>query len=267
MSYFKAAVYKAIDTMTLGRGVKCNVGGAEIRLPARLSRFYTADYEPETVQYLRETLRPRDTFFDVGAHLGLFSVLGAKLVGADGCVVSFEPTQVTRTALREVVQLNGCVEIVEVQEEAVGKECGRTVFFHSGNTMSVTNSLIKNQTTSSETEVSTISLDKYVATSGLKPDCIKIDVEGGELDVLSGARQTMSDTRPRIRLSLHPPFYTRGEILEEIWSIISEFSYIPVFGGRKMDRDAFCSQESFFDVNLTPATQRERVSKPDRLRN
>jgi FkbM family methyltransferase len=253
MSRFKTIAYKIIDAMTLGRGIKRNIGGADIRLPSSVSRFYKSDYEPETVKYLRENLKPGETFIDIGAHIGLFTVLAARLVGKTGKVITFEPTPVTLQALKSVVKMNGCSSVVTVRGEAMSEEKGTAVFYDTGDTMSVTNSLIKNETSCGEIEVPTISLDEFVMENDIAPDIIKIDVEGAELKVLRGSRRTLEIEQPKVRLSLHPPFHDNDpNILDETWSFLRELDYNVDFGGQEIDKTWFCSQTGFFDVNLVP---------------
>src|ERR1700682_1016300 len=57
----------------------------------RLHYFFQQPYEPGLVRHLSGRLRPGDVFIDVGAHIGLFSVLAAHLVGPSGRGVAFEP--------------------------------------------------------------------------------------------------------------------------------------------------------------------------------
>src|SRR3712207_5734051 len=118
-SLTKSVVYGALDISTSRRGIKRTIGGEEIRFPARWFRYYEADYEPETFSFLRANLKEGQTALDIGAHIGLFSVVMARLVGASGHVFSFEPTPLTNEVLKETVRLNRCEEIVEVRGEAV----------------------------------------------------------------------------------------------------------------------------------------------------
>src|SRR5438874_223792 len=76
--------------------------------------------------------RPGQTVFDVGAHLGLFSVVMARLVGPTGRVVSFEPTPSIRRILERTVRLNDCGLVVEVRAEAVSEATGITEFHDTG---------------------------------------------------------------------------------------------------------------------------------------
>lgn len=254
MSFLKNAAYKALDAVTFRRGVERAIGGERIRFPARWSRYYEADYERETFRFFRENLKAGDTVLDIGGHIGLFAVVTARIVGVTGKVFTFEPTPFTRSVLNEVVELNGCSDNVEVRGEAVSARWGETVFFDTGQTISNANSLVKTDLSKSEIRVPMISVDEFASERGLKFACLKIDVEGAELDVLTGARKTFLNDRPSARLGLHPPFIVQNsQSLDDIWDLLMEYELDVIYDGASVTREWFCSQDELFDVSLIPA--------------
>jgi len=254
MSLVKELAYKTIDVVTHGSGINRNIGGEQIRFPVRWSRYYESDYEPETFSFFRKYLKPGNTVLDIGGHIGLFAILTAKLVRPSGKVYTFEPTPFTRQVLEEVVDLNECSDQVEVRSEAVSAKRGTTVFYDTGNEISNANSLVKTELSQKEIPIELISVDEFAAERGLAVDCIKIDVEGAEMDVLLGARETFLSQRPVARLGLHPRFIVQnGQSLEDIWNILSEYKLEVVFDGTTVDKEWFCSQPDLFDVNLLPS--------------
>lgn len=254
MSAVKDLAYKALDAVTLGRGVPRQIGGETVKFPAKWSRYYEAEYEPETFRFFRENVKNGDTVLDIGGHIGLFAVVTARLVGPSGKVFSFEPTPFTRSVLQEVVDLNGCGEIVEVRGEAVSSKCGETVFYDTGDEISNANSLVRSELTRREIPIRLVSVDDFVRERGLKVDCLKIDVEGAELDVLIGAKETFATQHPVARLGLHPPFILQnGQTLEQIWELLSDYKLDVIFEGKKAEKTWFCSQPELFDVNLIPS--------------
>ncbi len=249
----KEIAYRAFDTLTPGSGILKKIGGETIRFPARWSRYYEAGYEPETFEFFRQNLKQGDTVLDIGGHIGLFAVVTARLVGSEGKVYSFEPTPFTRNVLMEVIDLNDCSSIVEIREEAVSSKSGTTVFFDTGDEISNANSLVKTERSKNEIPITLTSVDEFVKEKGIAVDCLKIDVEGAELDVLVGARATFLEQRPVARLGLHPPFIVQnGQSLEQIWDILSEYKLNVIFEGKPAEKDWFCSQPALFDVNLIP---------------
>ena len=164
----KDLVYGAIDLCTARRGVNRMIGGESVRFPVRWCRWYATDYEPGTFAFLRAHCGRGDTVIDLGAHLGVFTVVMARLVGPNGHVFSFEPTPQTRRVLEETVRLNGCDTIVEVHGEAVAGATGTAVFYDTGDIVSNANSLVHTGRSREGLEVPTIRLDDFVAQQDLR---------------------------------------------------------------------------------------------------
>jgi len=254
MQVVKDLAYKTLDMLTLGSGIKRTIGGETVRFPTRWSRYYETEYEPETFRFFRENIKKGDTVLDIGGHIGLFAVVTARFVGSEGKVFSFEPTPFTRSVLKEVVELNGCSETVEVRGEAVSSRGGETTFFDTGDAISNANSLVKTERSKTGIPVKLVSIDEFVRDRDLKVHCLKIDVEGAELNVLIGGRETFLTQRPVARLGLHPPFIVQnGQTLDDIWRVLSEYKLIVTFDGHPVEKEWFCSQTELFDVNLLPS--------------
>ncbi len=259
----KSLVYTALDICTLGRGVEREICGERVRLPTRSHPNDQAEYEPSTFAFLRANCKPGATVPDLGAHLGLFTVLMARLVGPNGRVFSFEPTPQTRAALEQTVRLNGCAAIVEVHGEAVAGATGTAAFYDTGHVVSNANSLVHNARSRQGLKVPTICLDDFVAECGISVGCLKIDVEGAELELLRGARHTFLTCRPTAALSLHPALIQAAVgSLAEIWDLLKEY-HLSVSAlndpgrlspgeSRSLDKDWFVRQENMFDVALNP---------------
>lgn len=253
MGIIKEAAYKMLDIVALGRGAPRNICGEKIRFPAKFSRYYESDYEPETFRFFRRRVAAGDLVIDVGGHIGLFAVLATRLAGPSGKVLSFEPTPFTRSVLEKVVELNGCGGNVEVRPEAVSYQRGSTVFYDTGSEVSNANSLVRTDRSRIEIPVELTSLDDFAAERGIVVNCIKIDAEGAEYDVLRGARRILTVDRPYVRLGLHPQSIAeKGDLLEQIWDLIEECGYKVDFNGENYNKVQFCSNTDLFDVNLIP---------------
>lgn len=252
-SLAKSVAYGALNLSTAGRGVKRIIGGEPVRFPARWSRYYLADYEAATFDFLRAHCAQGHDVLDMGAHIGLFTVVMARLVGPTGRVFSFEPTPLTREVLRETVRLNGCEGIVEVREEAMAKVSGSATFYDTGDAGSNANSLVPTQRSQSGYTVRTVSLDDFTSSRGLPVGCLKIDVEGAELDVLLGGERTFLVSRPAVWLALHPPFLgDSAKALAEIWKILQQYRMLVSYQGGRVEEDWFREQRELFDVQLLP---------------
>lgn len=153
-------------------------------------------YEEPLVRFFSDFVRPREAFFDVGANIGYFTLLAAKLVGPSGRVFAFEPNLEAADLLERSARANGYFS-VEVVRKAVGREsCPRASFFLSDATSS-----FHNRHGGTPADVEVVSLDEYMAQSGVEPDWLKIDAEGSEADILAGMRGYLS-RRADVRLVL-----------------------------------------------------------------
>ena len=94
--------------MTIRRG---EARGLRFRAERRSLAWITGKVEPEVQAALRSLLREGDTFVDVGAGVGFFTVLAARLVGPSGRVIAFEPAKPFAEAVRANVELNRFAQV------------------------------------------------------------------------------------------------------------------------------------------------------------
>jgi FkbM family methyltransferase len=148
--------------------------------------YYFGIWEPHVEAVIRQTLHPGDTFLDIGANIGYFTMLAARLVGSTGRVVSFEASATTLSKLRNNVQRNGMSDQVRLVHAAIADREG-VLTLHSGpkdnNGMA---SLLRSEGATSE-EVRSAPLGTFLsAEEKARVRLIKIDVEGAEGLVLEG---------------------------------------------------------------------------------
>ncbi|MCL2925562.1 MAG: FkbM family methyltransferase [Trichodesmium sp. MAG_R04] len=157
-------------------------------------------YESEIFQLIFRFLEENDCFIDIGAHIGYYSVLAAKIVGSKGKVFAFEPELSNYQKTLENITLNH-LNNIKLFNLAVGSETKETqIFFnqdndgghalwdvgkHPFNKKSLNNQIMQN------TQLST--LDNILSQAGniTNLKIIKIDTEGAELDVIKGAVNTI----------------------------------------------------------------------------
>jgi FkbM family methyltransferase len=162
--------------------------------------------EPPVTELLLTRLRPGMVFLDVGAQYGYFTVVASRLVQPSGVVVAFEPSRRTARVLRDnVAQLPGVV----VEEAAVGAHPGTVELTDFGPRHCALNTVLgtarvppaeRRSLRSTTYDVRAIALDAYTTEHGLRPDIVKLDAEGAELDILSGMRNLLADARPIVVL-------------------------------------------------------------------
>jgi FkbM family methyltransferase len=233
------------------------ISGESIRFPARWSRYYPADYDAPKFAFLRAHCQPGDVVLDLGAHIGLFTVFMANQVAPSGRVYSFEPTAFTRRVLEETIGLNGCESVVEVRPEAVSRGQGEATLHDTGDPLSNANSLISLARGKREQRVQTIGVDGFVEERALTVRCMKIDVEGAELDVLEGAARTINRCRPAIEVELHPAaLRSAGHALSDVWALCDRYNLAVFCEARPVDEAWLLGRAEAVDVQLMP---RERV--------
>ena len=140
-------------------------------------------YDSLLSQCLKSFLKVGDTFLDIGANNGFFSLLASPLVGADGLVLAFEPSPLTFGRLNENIELNHFKNI-KCFNIALGNHTG-TATFYDFRTMDGSNSLVKMRG-GRKTKVSMDTLDNILGEFKIRPNFVKIDVEGFEKEVLEG---------------------------------------------------------------------------------
>lgn len=141
--------------------------------------------EPGTGDVLRRLVQPGMVVADVGANIGLLTLLLAWAAGPGGKVIAFEPEAVPRANLEKMKHLNG-LAWVEVRDQAVGEKPGRLTF-HVSDIIGHSSLYALPEAEEARTvEVEVVRLDD-VAPRG-RMDVVKIDVEGAELDVLAGMK-------------------------------------------------------------------------------
>jgi len=171
------------------------------------------EFERGEQQFLLRFLQAGMVVFDIGAHHGLYTLLAASKVGSSGKVVAFEPSPRERKRLTENVRLNRHDHVV-VEPMALGKSKGKATLHVCLGRETGCNSLrpptVEEPLESVEVTVSTV--DDYCADRKIDScDFVKLDVEGAEQDVLSGATQfTTRAPRPVFLIEL-------ADIRTEAW--------------------------------------------------
>jgi FkbM family methyltransferase len=248
MASLKGTLYTAVDTALLGRGVPRRINGQVIRFPARYSRYYPSSYQPETHSFLRSHCTSGTAAIDVGAHIGLFTVVMAKLVGPEGQVFSFEPTPDSFAALREAVRLNGYEESVNLRRQAVSSHDGRLEFFMTPTSVSNANSLVGGPG-AEQVEVDVVRLDSLEPRR--RVSVIKVDAEGAEVQVLEGARDLISRDQPAIALDVHPSAIEQsGSSLSRLCQVIDELALEPWQAQERISAEWIRQQREIFDLQL-----------------
>jgi FkbM family methyltransferase len=173
-------------TIRIAPGVRMRV-----RLDDHLQRLMYMDILHH--DWLPALLRPGGVFLDVGANVGFFTLIAAGLVGASGRVIALEPIPRTFELLRANLDLNGFTQ-VQAERLALGAAPG-TVQLHLPPPEAHRDFLVTKVPVPGWEPVAVpcATLDEAVARWQLpRIDLLKIDVEGGEPEVIRGGRSALS---------------------------------------------------------------------------
>ena len=224
-----------------------------------ISWWGTNGCEPYTWRELRRLIQNARTFIDVGANVGLYSVL-AKKVRPDIEVISFEPVHSIYNACVSLHIANGLLAS-NVHELALSDVDGEAKIFeplhdHDIGYSAASTLVVDSWQARKAPRVSVIKtakLDTFLAGRELKsPLAIKIDVEDFEASVLKGALLTIERYRPWIVCEILPRSHGNRESLE----VIRAMRYVPYAitteGCFKIDFEDFNQQRLFTDFLLIP---------------
>lgn len=202
-------------------------------------------FEPNERAFVQNFLKPGMTVIDIGAHHGFYTLLASKIVGTGGKVFAFEPSPRERSALRFNLSLNRCKNVV-VQDLALGSQDGEAtlhVVDHQTGCNSLRPPAADVSQTWKPTRVQVRRLDGWLDRREVsRVDFIKLDVEGGELEVLKGAT---------LLLGRHP----RPAILAELEDARSES-----WGYRAKDTAAHLQNIGFDWFRILQAGTLEQMS-------
>ena len=170
---------------------------------AYLRYFHARAYEPQLTAFIAEAVRPGSVFVDVGANIGLFTLLAARCASPGGRILAFEPHPGARAQLRELIDMNGLTDGVTVSDAALSDRSApaTTLFLSSDSSLSTLDPTFAPlgglHPFRTGVKVPVSSLDDWLEASGppwaiASIDVMKIDVEGTEERVIRGMTRTLA---------------------------------------------------------------------------
>jgi FkbM family methyltransferase len=195
------------------------------RLPGE-TRYWRGDHEPDVQNAILAAVRPEDVVYDIGAHLGAMALGAARLVGNLGRVVAFDGDPENVERLRGSITRNGLESNLEVVHAAVwSRTASDGISFRRGATARSQGGVNADGqspviATGEIIKIPAITLDDFVAAAGPPPQLIKIDVEGGEYEVLRGGERLFESQRPLLIVEIH-----HQQAAEKIAAWLSDHRY------------------------------------------
>jgi FkbM family methyltransferase len=203
-----------LDAVTGGRGYLRTVNQSEsFYVNPRARHLFPEVYEPEVYAFLRHHVASASTCFNVGAHVGVYTLALARWVGPRGHVVAFEPNPTTADLLEDHVTRNNLNDRVTVVRMAIGATPGTEPFAASGlegfSRLGVANPARPPGTDPKTILVPVTTIDIYCRETGVWPNWIVMDIEGYEFAALAGARNTIARQGSRLQIvaEFHPALW------------------------------------------------------------
>jgi FkbM family methyltransferase len=193
-----------------------------------LSRLMFEGFEKEETDYLFSVLKEGDVFVDIGANVGLFSLIASTIVGKNGKVISFEPAPKTFARLIENVKLND-LKNIDTRNIGLSNVNDELTFYVSKNGYDAWNSFAPSQDnkleSSIQVSVSTLDVElENIEKSKIK--LIKMDVEGWEKFVLKGGREFFTNYRPIVMVEFtEENTFNAGYPVYDVFDIMIDFGY------------------------------------------
>ena len=174
--------------------------GTGLRFDAGRSNpdYLSGENELPVLEAVAASLQAGGVFYDIGANVGYFSVIAARLVGPQGMVLAFEPLTDNSRFIRRNARLNRFRNL-EIFQFAVADSCSFADFcvteYSGGSVLALADHRAPD--VERVVRVPTVTIDHLIFERGFKPpSVIKIDVEGAEAEVLEGMRRCLAIHRP-----------------------------------------------------------------------
>jgi len=157
--------------------------------------------ESNETKFLKKIIKPGQTVLDVGANMGWYSIHFSKWVGQRGKIFAFEPVPEIYEELESNIKLNCCQNII-IFNCALGNQ-NESVLFNVSDFEGGSGASSENLKFGKEIKVSKRKLDDLMNDQNLDNiDFLKIDIEGGELNMLKGAEKLIEKYKPKMLLEI-----------------------------------------------------------------
>lgn len=165
-------------------------------------------------------------FFDVGAHIGIVTLPVAKIIEGSGKIFSFEPSKNNLFYLKYHVKKNK-LKNVQIIEKAVSSRNEHSSLYESDQPTGMSSLIpIEDKKITIRSSVESITLDEFCDKNKIKPEIIKVDIEGSEIELLKGSRRIMKQLKPVFFLSYHPEHIKEiGYRKDKILTLLDELNY------------------------------------------
>jgi FkbM family methyltransferase len=201
----RPAYHATLKNTVYRNGIPKSLGTHIVRLCFENRRVDLNQYTSES-DWMLASIGSGMTVLDVGANLGVLSILFARKVGSQGKIFAFEPSPTVFNCLQKNIHLNQMDRIITACNSAVSHSRGTVDFFVNEDPYDTQHSLGKPPGEDlTKVHVTALTLDFFCKENAVQPDVLKIDVEGYEPFVLEGARNLIAHNKNLVLfIELHP---------------------------------------------------------------
>lgn len=240
-----------------GSKMYLNVREADLSMRKTFQSYATDKiHEKETTDLFKKNLKIGDVVLDLGANIGYFTLLAARIVGKKGRIYSFEPEPKNYKYLIKNIDLNGYNNIFPFQK-AVSNKNGITDLFlcpydtghHTINQKEgIDDYHLKGNQKIEKIKIETVVLDDFIGTKEKRIDVIKMDVEGAEALVFQGMEKIINENKDiKIFFEFYPLLIKKmGNSPRELIQTILEDYLFSVF---VIPSDYDASQNKIIKIN------------------
>lgn len=184
-------------------------------------------YESPLTNLCRQLLKPGDTFFDVGANEGWFSMVACQIAGSAGRVFAVEPQERLWSVIVKNASLNGFANLMLLPFGVSRSQTVAEMNIYPSLNSGSSNFGADRRRFDKVQRVTVMPLSKLIDQCGAhRIDLMKIDIEGFELEALRSAGEHLGSTIRRLVVEIHPPLLkARGESEEQVRDLLSERGY------------------------------------------
>ena len=192
-------------------------------------------------------------FFDVGAHIGIVTLPVAKIIEGNGKVFSFEPSKNNLFYLKYHVRKNK-LKNVQIIDKAVSSKNEHSSLYEANQPTGMSSLIpIKSKKITIRSSVESITLDDFCDNNKIRPEIIKVDIEGSEIELLNGSKKIMKKLKPVFFLSYHPDHIRKiGYKKDELLILLDKLNYEIINFKFEKPKILKNSEYFIFPKNLNP---------------
>jgi len=182
-------------------------------------------YDPLETEIIKKTLKKGDIAVDIGANIGYYTLLFAKLVGETGKVFAFEPEPSNVELIKKNIAINWHRNVV-VEQKAISDKSGKIKLYSNGSVLAIQNSSNPHKT-NRHVLVDAVSLDDYFKKRRKRIDFIKMDIEGAEYLALKSMRSLLEkNEKIKMIIEFSPCFLKNaGAKPEEYLELLKNYGF------------------------------------------